>query len=201
MHVDSIIRDVSLLKCCSEAIRELGTLTSLQKHKVSLCKLNAYFEEFGIDLEYSVKDNVRIYTLSQINFFKLSDFMALIRINTTELESYYLYGPWDRGQSTWVPQDFDYPSRLHFDPYDVQPFRQHLFDSNRATLELFSILLDLGFSDTDVKINNYENVIEFDGDCIERLIEVLCIWVEHFESIQESLMTQEVHYANIGIRY
>lgn len=184
MRVDSIIRDVNLTKYYrNEAIMELGKIAALKNHKVSLMKLGAYLEEFGIKLEQRTNDNSQdtYFCLSQVSFFKLADFIGLLRLRTLNMQGYaqFVNWPWEDPIST-----------SYFCSYDVQPFRQHLFDSSHATLELFRILSDLGYSDTEVKINNYDNVIEFTSDTIIQLIYVLCDWVEEYEIEVERYITE-----------
>ena len=173
MRVDSIIRDVNLTRCCG-AVGALGCIIALKNHQVSLMKMDVYFEEFGIKLEHRTKDNStdKYFCLSQVSFFKLADFIGLLRLRTLNMQGYAIYPAWP-----WE----DPVSTSYFCPFDVQPFRQHLFDSSHATLELFRVLSDLGYSDTDVKINNYDNVIEFNKNCIIQLVYVICDWIEEYE--------------------
>jgi hypothetical protein len=184
MRVDSIIRDVNLIKC-SDAIAKLGGLDAFKNNKTSLMKLDTYFEYMGIKLmekERSLEENnpgfpiFKYFCLSQVSFFKLADFLGLLRLRTGYMQGWAMYKDSVAFLCTADPIEMTY-----FCPYDVQPFRQHLFDSSHATLELFRILSDLGYSDADVKINNYDNVIEFEDQCIIELIYVLCDWINEYE--------------------
>jgi hypothetical protein len=123
----------------------------LETHEeITLCKVLAYWEAFGINLTYKPADSTRQLRicLSQISFFKMVDLAGLLTMFVTEIT----------------------PDSLYFDAYDVQPFRQRLFETRRATAEINGILRDMGYSNKSVRINNYDNQMEFNNDSIKNVM-------------------------------
>jgi hypothetical protein len=73
----------------------------------------------------------------------------------------------------------------YWDEYDIQPFRNYLFETQRASAEFFNIIKDLGYDDNNCAINNYDNTIEFQGDCIAYLLLMVGYWIEDWEQMIE----------------
>jgi hypothetical protein len=151
---------------------------------ISLCKVLAYWDMFGIVLSYkesSANGKPEKFVMSQISFFKLVDLVGLL----TMFQSGFKYHIQPCGMSLKTEETY-------LDTYDVQPFRQYLFESKRATAEINLIMRDIGYTDKNLKINNYDNNMEFSVDSVKNVLLYCAHLIDSWEHFEELNYLREV---------
>jgi len=181
MRADLILNDVNLKKYETDPIlKECRILGS--SFDYSARKLFLYLD--GLNIEFRLLKSNMVIALTQMDFFKLTDFVALLRLRTEEIKDHVWY-------STYVRSEYlsNLTELFNFTEYDVQPFRVHLFETANATTEMSNILKVLSATNKNCFINNYDNIIEMEPSIARNFIEVLAHWIEDFEYYTERMIT------------
>lgn len=186
MFVDSILNGASLRKLYNRYPKVVGELKA--RDNMTIMNALAWCCAWGISIDHEndKKSNKPFFSMEQTSFFKFVDLIALIRLRT-----YLLYEYLDDGNGLHLYID----GETFFDPYDVQPFRENLFNTRRSVLEFNIICADLGIDDDNCKINNFTNKIEF-YEHFDALLSMVGHWIEEFNTLLYEYMMNEC-YANM----
>lgn len=169
MLVDSITNDANLNRLNSQNSALIASLDVTGHEHITILKVLAWLEAFKIDIGSKTDmHNQNINMFTQIGFFTFMDIFLLM---TIKLDSYNFV--------------YDY----YFDVYDAQPFREHLFNSNRSTGEINTILQSLGYDEHTPIINNYDNVMEFKGNTIKPLLLTFGRTIHEWEQSLDAINT------------
>jgi hypothetical protein len=187
MHADSITNDANLQKLYKE-YRDVWDYLQKLSNDFTACKktlswLHLLNIKLGLDHRVESDDPNKIkqpyVIIAQTDFFKLIDFLALLRLKTERLMLFC--------KSKKDPDVF-IEAESYWDEFDVQPFRNNLFATHKATLEINRIFANIGINDYNTDVNNYKNQIEFYHDSAIPLLELIGYWVYEFEYIEEDFI-------------
>lgn len=192
MNVDSIISAANLAKYKAN----YGFITDIFEpaDRTSIINTLVHLNAHGCTIDY--KKETSVYTFDQVSFFNFMDWIALLKMRQQVLDHYWRFKDatgFDVTRNKFLFfKDQDIDPVAYFDEYDVQPFRKNVFNSNRATLELFRIMSMCGANDDKVIINNFDYAIEFAPPVFKRVLYYISYWLEWY------VFTKEYYYETRG---
>lgn len=182
MNVDSISNVVNLKKLCNRYPKLIGAMVARDNIRI-LTTLN-WCSLWDIHINYNVDKKGNYYSMTQLDFFSFIDLIALVTMKIKLLERQIL------GDTILTLASGKYDYNVQFDDFDVQPFREHLFNSNNVTYIFEELCQHLDITDDNCVINNFRNEIEFKHNFKELLELIGNIFLE-YEYLLEDNMLEE----------
>lgn len=158
MLVDSTINVASLPKLCKHNRKVLKLYAQGTRDYWRVLYTLKFLKCFDIDVLYDKECDM--YTIDQTAFFKLTDLLCLLTMAVEEMKYEYV---------------------VYFARNDIKPFRTLLAATQRATIQMASLLESAGITENNAYIDNFNNQLCFTKTAIIFLLRMISYFRESYE--------------------